>query len=276
MRDLLSPRNHALLERFAAGRTLLAFDFDGTLAPLTARHQAAAMRARTKLLLGRLCKLYPCAVISGRSRRDTQARVAGIPVQYVVGNHGLEPWGDLAACERVAARASKLLRPMLRGWPGVELEDKRYSLSLHYRRAEHPLAMRIILTAALAALPEPMRIIRGKMVLNAVPEQAPDKGDALQEIMVRARTDLALYVGDDITDEDVFRRHPQPPRQGARAGSRADRRLPATQQMDASQVLTVRIGLSRSSAARYFLPEQEHIDELLSRLAALRRKRAEP
>lgn len=276
MKDLLAPRHRGLLERFAAGRTLLAFDFDGTLAPLTERHQAATMRARTRLLLGRLCKLYPCAVISGRSQRDTRGRLAGLPVKYVIGNHGLEPGGDLASCERTAGRAMRILRPKLLGWPGVELEDKRYSFSLHYRRAARPLLMRQTLIDALAALPVSMRVIRGKMVLNAVPEQAPDKGDALHDLMIRARTDLALYVGDDVTDEDVFRRHPRQQGPVARRGPGRGAPRPAAPHSDASQVLTVRIGRSRASAARYFLAEQEQIDELLSRLAALRRKRAEP
>jgi trehalose 6-phosphate phosphatase len=272
MKELLASRNRAPLERLAAGRALLAFDFDGTLAPLIARHQTAAMRARTRLLLRRLCALYPCAVISGRSQRDTAARMTGVPVRHVIGNHGLEPGGDLATCQRVAGQALELLRPRLAGWPGVELEDKRYSFSLHYRRAEHPVATRRELEAAIAELPVAMRVIRGKLVLNAVPVQAPHKGDALRALMARERTDLALYVGDDVTDEDVFRLYRQP---GQAAPARHGR-PPATQHRDASQVLTVRIGRSRSSAARYFLREQQQIDELLARLAALRRKRAEP
>lgn len=264
MRDLLATTNRGLLERFATARALLAFDFDGTLAPLTPHYQDATMRARTRLLLGRLCKLYPCAVISGRSQKDTAARMARVPVQYVIGNHGLEPGGDLEACARTAARAAELLRPRLAGWPGVELEDKRYSLSLHYRRAEHPLVMRAQLAAALAALPLRMRVISGKLVLNAVPAEAPDKGDALMGLLAREHTDFALYVGDDITDEDVFRLH-------RRRGRPGRPRL-----ADVNQVMTVRIGRSRSSAARYFLRGQEQIDDLLARLAALRRKRAEP
>jgi trehalose 6-phosphate phosphatase len=117
------------------------------------------------------------------------------------------------------------------------------------------------LMAMLAGLKVPLRLIPGKLVINAVAAGAPDKGDALVSLMARERSDLALYVGDDVTDEKVFELH-QP------------RSLPWLS--SASQVLTVRVGRSTSSAACSFVRSQLQIDELLSRLAALRRNRAEP
>lgn len=264
MKDLLAHANRDLLARFAGTRALLAFDFDGTLAPLTPHRDAAAMRARTRTLFTRVCERFPCAVISGRGRADTASRLEGLPVRYVIGNHGLEPGGDLRGAERMAARAIAKVRPMLARWRGVELEDKQYSFSLHYRRARPQLQVRDELLAMLESLGVPLRVIPGKLVLNAVSAKAPHKGQALMTLMARERSELALYVGDDVTDEDVFEL------------DRSRDHSPLPWVTAAGQVLTVRVGRSRSSAARYFLRGQPQIDDLLSRLATLRRKRAEP
>ena len=98
----------------------------------------------------------------------------------------------------------------------------------------------------MAALPEPMRTIPGKLVLNVVPAAAPSKGDALIALRDQADADVAMYIGDDVTDEDVFRLD-QPGR-----------------------LFTVRVGRSKSSAARYYLRRHDEIDALLEHLAALR------
>jgi trehalose 6-phosphate phosphatase len=263
VKDLLARANLELLARLAGTRALLAFDFDGTLAPLHPDREAAAMRARTRTLMVRLAERFPCAVISGRSRADTAARMAGVPLRHVVGNHGLEPGGDLSAAERVATRALAKVRPLLSRWRGVELEDKRYSFSLHYRRARPQAEVRDELMAMLAGLKMSLRVIPGKLVLNVVTARAPDKGHALVSLMARERAERALYIGDDVTDEDVFELH-----------RRARRTLPW--RSSNSEVLTVRVGRSASSSASYFLRSQLQIDELLSRLATLRRKPAAP
>ncbi len=263
MKDLLSPENHALLEELGAKPSLLAFDFDGTLSPLTSDREAAVMRPGTRELFIRLCELFPCAVISGRSRADTEARVVGVPVRYVIGNHGLEPGGDLGAAEQVASEAMLLVRPLLARWPGVELEDKRYSFSLHYRMAERRDEVPAELTAMLLALPIPLRVIAGKMVLNAVAVGAPDKGDALLTLVEREGAELSLYIGDDITDEDVFELHRR-------------RHLQQPWKVSAGRVMTVRVGQSDVSAAKYFIRGQAEMDQLLTQLVALRGERAQP
>ena len=66
MKALLSPANRVLLDQLAWSNVLLAFDFDGTLAPIVANRHEAAMRARTARLFSTVCERYPSAVISGR------------------------------------------------------------------------------------------------------------------------------------------------------------------------------------------------------------------
>ncbi|HMJ53070.1 MAG TPA: trehalose-phosphatase [Polyangiaceae bacterium] len=248
MKYLLSSRNVGVLAQVAWSRVLLAFDFDGTLAPIVADRASASMRQRTSQLLARTCALYPCAVISGRSQADVAARLSGAAVKYVVGNHGLEPGTELAHFADETARAAPLLRAALLAFAGVEVEDKRYSLTVHYRRSRRKGEARAAIRAAVAGLPIRMRVILGKQVVNVVSEGAPSKGDALLKLRTQAEADTALYVGDDVTDEDVFVLD-QPGR-----------------------LLTVRIGLSRSSAAAYFLRRQREIDALLAELSAMRKK----
>jgi hypothetical protein len=79
MKSLLAPQNLPALRRLARGRVLLAFDFDGTLAPIVADPARAHLRPRTRRLLADVARKYPCVVISGRRRADVVGRLAGIP-----------------------------------------------------------------------------------------------------------------------------------------------------------------------------------------------------
>lgn len=246
MRNLLSRNNTEVLAQLAWSRVLVAFDFDGTLAPIVADREDAQMRVRTSALFAKVCGLYPAAVISGRSRRDVSSRLGDVPVKYVVGNHGLEPGASLEEFGKQIAQARASLEVTLTGLAGVDVEDKRYSLALHYRRSRNKRIARAALFAAVAALPVPMRVVTGKLVLNVVPNGAANKGDALLELRNLEQADTALYVGDDVTDEDVFKLD-QPGR-----------------------LFTVRVGESRTSAAAYFLRGQGEIDRLLEKLIALR------
>jgi trehalose 6-phosphate phosphatase len=129
---------------------------------------------------------------------------------------------------------------------GVDVEDKRFSLAVHYRRSRRKRDARKAIYDTVNALPFRMRTIPGKLVVNVVPERAPHKGDALLELRAKEGADTAIYVGDDATDEDVFMLD-QPGR-----------------------LLSIRVGLARSSSASYFLRNQREIDALLARLARLR------
>jgi trehalose 6-phosphate phosphatase len=233
------------LQEFAARRVLVAFDFDGTLAPIVRLPDAAKMRRRTAALLAKMATLYPCAVISGRARADVLQKVRGIPWRAVLGNHGMEPWRGLAAARRLVARWCDQLAATLPPAPGVVVENKGPSLAIHYRLAHARGTMRRLVLRAATALRNG-RIVLGKMVVNVLPAHAPDKGQALLQLCKRLGCDAAVFVGDDDTDEDAF----------ALAA-----RFP---------LLGIRVGRSRRSQAAHFLPGQNAIDELLARLVAAR------
>src|SRR4051794_12761846 len=121
VKPILAPENDDLLDQVAGTRSVLAFDYDGTLAPIVGSRDLAVMRPSTASLLTRLCTLYPCAVISGRSKTDVAARLGGVPVKYIVGNHGLEDEGELDGFEQRIAEAKPLLEHALADLAGIEI-----------------------------------------------------------------------------------------------------------------------------------------------------------
>lgn len=205
------------------------------------------MRATTARLLNELASLYPCVVISGRARADVRSRLGAIPVQRVIGNHGVEPW---QASSRLSAQVKPWrlsLERRLKTLPGVKVEDKTYSIAVHYRHSSEKTKARSAIARAVSTLGG-ARIIGGKQVVNVLPRAAHDKGMALLKERARLRCDTAIYVGDDDTDEDVF----------ALA--------------DSARVLTIRVGPRPSSAASYSIRRQGDIDRLLRVLVGMRRK----
>ena len=247
MRHILARDQRATLRGFARSNVLLAFDYDGTLAPIVSQPDRAAMRLRTRRLLGRLARLYPCVVVSGRSRGDLRRRLRGIGILRAIGNHGIE-----------AARRQREFRALVRDWrvalsgkldglSGVMVEDKGLSLAIHYRRSRRKARSRDAVLRSASALRR-ARVFGGKEVVNVVPTRAPHKGTALEKERVRLGCETTLYVGDDETDEDVF-------------SLRTRKRL-----------LGIRVGVKAGSAADYCLRDQTQIDSLLRALIGLREK----
>src|SRR5262245_20482479 len=93
------------------------------------------MRPITKRLLKDVARRYPCVVISGRSRDDLVHRLKDIPIVHVSGNHGLEPWAEDPRYIRQAQRWVQQLAPRLAPYRGIVIENKTYSISIHYRGA---------------------------------------------------------------------------------------------------------------------------------------------
>ena len=238
MKHILARANLDVLRQFACSRVLLAFDFDGTLAPIVSDPALAAMRATTRALFEAVARQYPCVVISGRSRDDVRSRVAGVAAIEVIGNHGIEPWQSSERRLRAVRRWQPLLAHRLADLPGVEIENKVYSVAVHYRRSREKKKARAAIGQAAAALGA-VRVIRGKQVVNLLPAHAPHKGIALEDARARYKCDTAIYVGDDETDEDVFALD-QPGR-----------------------LLSIRVGRKQRSLASYYLRSQAEVDRLL-------------
>lgn len=243
MQYILSTASRPLLARLARERTLCAFDFDGTLSPLVNHPDRARMRVRTRNLLRRLVEHYPCAVISGRSRASAVGKLGEVAGVRVIGNHGAEteaarePHGHVEWWKTCLELAIGKLQ-------GVWLEDKGFSLAVHYRQSPKQAEARKRILAAARELKH-VRVFGGKQVVNLVADKAPHKGDALAIERERLGCNWVLYVGDDDNDEDAF----------ALRGN----------------LVSVRIGRKQRSQARYYLRTQAEVDRLLDRLIVLRK-----
>lgn len=245
---MLSAFSDAGLERLdqmTHERFLCAFDFDGTLSPLVPIPDDAHLPDDVRAGLLRLQERAPLAIITGRGITDIRPRL-GFEPDFLVGNHGLEGvpgWEQLTAAHADACSAwlAQLRSALPAHDPGILLEDKRYSLSLHYREAGDPEAASRALERLFAGLRPAPRVVAGKFVYNLLAEDRCHKGSALLRLMECCGARKALYVGDDVTDEDVFRmRHPD--------------------------ILSIRIERSDTSSAELYLPDFGDILALLSTL----------
>jgi trehalose 6-phosphate phosphatase len=251
MIHILAKRHVHTLAEFASSNVLLAFDYDGTLAPIVSDPSVARLRPATRRLLASTAARYPSVVISGRARQDLAKRVGGIPVFHLSGNHGLEPWGQTAGYARRVQQWVRRLQESLAPYAGVVIEDKTYSVTIHYRNARGGARTLGAIDAAVRAL-RGARSLGGKHAISLVPSGAPTKGAALERARRLLACDTAIYIGDDQTDEDAF------------SVARPDR------------LLAIRIGALRQSRARYHLKSQAEIDDLLRALVALRPLRRGP
>jgi len=201
-------------------RILIASDFDGTLSPLVEHPGDAVLTPEAPAVLARLAAMHPrvrLAFLSGRSLADLASRLGpAVDHAILVGNHGLELRGaHLDWIHRSAFTVRphlegliERLAPGLEDFAGVELEDKGASLTLHYRRMDtldFP-KLRAIINAL--ALPDQVRMHEGKKVFEFRPQVEWNKGFALRRILRRINLsdDAVVFLGDDATDEDVFRK----------------------------------------------------------------------
>ena len=213
------PLRRDALEAALAGAPSLALylDFDGTLAPIADYPEDAVLLPAARAALEQLASHARVAIISGRALSDITRRV-GLPLVYA-GNHGLEIEGPgfrfvepraLAAAPALR-RLCDCLEARLAGVPGVLVEYKQLTASLHYRRApaEQVREVAAALHSVVAGFPE-FAVSGGHMIFNLRPALDWDKGSAARWIQQRLGTpsDAILCAGDDLTDEDLFAAFP--------------------------------------------------------------------
>jgi trehalose 6-phosphate phosphatase len=248
VKRLASHEGDRALARLAHTRTLFAFDFDGTLAPIVLQPDDARMTTAIFRRLARLAQLAPVAVISGRSLQDLRPRIPA-EVQLCVGNHGSESDGDVPDTDamRQTCRAwVAQLRERLGGdeRDGIVVEDKGITISIHYRMARDRTRVESLIAGWIDELSPAPRVIGGKFVFNLLPQQARTKFEALSELVRREDADTVLFVGDDLTDEAVFAQAPP-------------------------HWITVRVERNRNSLAQFYINDQSDVAILLDRLTAM-------
>jgi len=177
----------------------------------------------------------------------------GFEPRCLIGNHGAERWGTSATqssqalqCALDSVRRRLLLAAGDLQTCGIEIEDKGLSLALHYRQSSDPAAAIATAGEILEGQAAGVRIAQGHCVINITPLNAPDKGDAVRDVLDEWELNCALVVGDDHNDEPAFLKAP--------LGS-----------------VTVRIGpMQTPTAAHFALEFQPEVDRLLDVMLGLR------
>ena len=228
-------------------------DFDGVLAPIVPHYKDARMSAKTRRLLAACARRGTVAVISGRALADVRRRVA-MPTVWYAGNHGAE-WhmgkaraqSNTPAMERralIVARAE--FEQLAKRYPGIEVEDKKLTLGIHFRALPRRRvgAFKKEATRIARQFSRTLDAAEGIQFISVRPLHGYTKGNATQLARRLAPKGLVpIFIGDDATDEDAFR---------ALKGG-----------------ITVRVGRSSKSAARFFVRTRADVDALLETLSML-------
>jgi trehalose-phosphatase len=196
----------------------LFLDYDGTISEITPDISNAQPVAGARELIERLAgnpDRFRVVLVSGR-QAEKLVRLLGVSRGITfVGNHGLETIEPGESCRMTVDPG--LILPALeavREWlrtnvpygMGFVIEDKQFTVALHYRLADPSpaLAVRLRLREFVRTQTPALETRDGKMVIEAVPVQA-NKGEAVRRLMRENREErFPVYFGDDVTDEDAF------------------------------------------------------------------------
>ena len=204
----LQPELDDALTEFAGRRPLLiASDYDGVLARLRDEPSAAVPEPGVAETLARLTAVpgVTVALVSGRGVADLQETSGLVGPYRWVGSHGEEFDGPLTGelAERRDGLAARL-GPLVDGVPGARLEIKPASVAVHVRQVRDREAAAALLEEARSAVDSSLTLKPGKDVLEVAVTDA-DKGTALRRLVAELGAAAAMYLGDDVTDEDGFR-----------------------------------------------------------------------
>jgi trehalose 6-phosphate phosphatase len=207
-----------LAQDLAGRRPAVFLDYDGTLTPIVDRPEDALISESMREAVRRLAGRCPVCVVSGRDRRVVQ-ELMGVDDLIVAGSHGFDIWSPAGGeirhqegaefgelLDGVKERLHREMGPI----EGALVEPKKTSVAAHYRLVSEEERPRIkeIVDAVLEEHPDELKVTPGKMVYEIQPKIDWDKGKAvlyLLEALGLDRDDVvAMYLGDDITDENAF------------------------------------------------------------------------
>jgi trehalose 6-phosphate phosphatase len=258
-------RDDALARRLRGAPALMLLDVDGTLAPFARRPQDAFVPEATLRAVAALAATHAThvALVSGRAAPDA-LRMVPIPGLWAVGNHGFEtiaPDGTVTVDPAIApylaavgAAAESLATPAAEV-PGARVEDKRLTLTLHYRLAAPGSVPALREAVVRAGADYGLAFTEGKMVFELRPPVHVDKGTASVALARRlgalGPAGSLFFAGDDVTDEDAS----------------------AALRVASPQAVTVRVGEvpPTGTAAEFVAPTLGALRELLEWIGELRR-----
>jgi trehalose 6-phosphate phosphatase len=219
LRDLPDALGDHDVARMLEGRPVAVFlDYDGTLTPIVPRPEDALLPTHTRDALVELARECTVGIISGRDLDDVSAMV-DVPGLWIAGSHGFDvraPDGTRTQFEQGAAALPALdvaelaLADVVAAAPGARVERKRFAIAVHYREVDGGDVA--TLEAAVQSLAEgspALRMAGGKKIFELRPAADWHKGAALSWLLEATGSGpdtLAVFVGDDVTDEDALDR----------------------------------------------------------------------
>ena len=212
------PVGSALAQRLARSPLSIFLDIDGTLAPIAPRPDQVLVPPEVLTLIGDLARApaVHVAIVTGRSVAAARALV---PVDGIgfIGNHGFEILGEdgtmIVSPEAQQARAAmaavaREIDAIQRRHQGLILEDKTWTLSLHYRLAERGVIAGVVSEVNDIARRFGLVTTTGKEIIEVRPPATIDKGTAAvalaRGVGALDGNGTPVYIGDDRTDEDAF------------------------------------------------------------------------
>lgn len=233
---------------FSCGRRLLLLDYDGTLVPFARMPSEAVPSLELISLLRQLCEKATVYIVSGRDSVFLDQHLGQLPLGLVAEHgamirHHKGDWAEMQAitCSDWRMYVNSLFGEFTTLYPGSFVEQKKFSLAWHYRNADDTAtAGAARLYAELAEKTMDYQVLKGNKVIE-VRCAGINKGKAAQWIAAQKDYDFILAVGDDQTDEDMFR---------GLAGKQAD-------------VYTLKVGSDGLSCARFRLPSRTALWDLL-------------
>jgi trehalose 6-phosphate phosphatase len=192
------------------------FDLDGTLAPIAAQPSDARVPEQARQLLIEIARRYAVvACVTGRRASEARAMVSIGTITYL-GSHGAEllraGWTEAVLDPTLAEWARRIHdfgdlhdTPELRR-ERVRLEDKGAIVAFHWRGAPDEEGARAAVEAVgTKAEEEGLSLHWGRKVLEVRPPVKFDKGAGIASFLRETDVEVAMYVGDDVTDLDAFR-----------------------------------------------------------------------
>ena len=205
-------------QRLDSRQPAVFLDYDGTLTPIVDRPQDAVISDSMRDAVRRLAERTTVCVVSGRDRPVIDQWM-GIDGLVVAGSHGFDIGGHrdgtvrhdaVTGIEDLLSTVTDRLNAEVGSIAGAVIEPKRFSVAVHYRLVtptQRPSVTAVVDTL-LDEYPDQLKVTPGKMVYEIQPKVDWDKGKAVQYLRhalgVEGEEFVALYLGDDITDEDAF------------------------------------------------------------------------
>ncbi|SFH01425.1 bifunctional alpha,alpha-trehalose-phosphate synthase (UDP-forming)/trehalose-phosphatase [Pedobacter insulae] len=244
--------NNLIIDHYKAAQSRIFFlDYDGTLVGFKKNIENASPDPELYELIDKLNEspLNKVVIVSGR-RHETLEKWFGHLKIDLIGEHGAwqktsdENWSSLPLLTNQWKQEIKtLLETYIDRTPGSFIEEKSYSIVWHYRKVEEGLgelrANEIVSHLTILTADRGLQIMHGNKVIE-FKNMEVNKGKAVLNWLHDKNPDFIMALGDDHTDEDIFKAMPP-------------------------EAFTIKVG-NNPSEARYYLTDYKEVRKLLSSL----------